>query len=216
MTIQAFPPVESADEHGLLAVGGDLEVASLLLAYTSGIFPWPFNQRTLAWFSPPKRALIFLNEVHVSRSTRRALNKHKYTIKRNTNFSAVITACSKKSRRGQRGTWITPAMIRAYGKLHEAGYAHSFESYRDNTLVGGVYGVSIGGMFAAESMFYDEPAASKAALLSLFDHLKEQGVAWVDIQVINEFTESLGAKEIERNHYLALLQEALSKQKITL
>ena len=210
MTVLDFPPVENADEHGLLAIGGDLNVDSLLLAYRSGIFPWPLHEDLLTWFAPPKRAVLFFEDLHISKSLRKELNKNKFQIKIDTNFELVIKECAKtKFRKGQQGTWITQEMIDAYIEFNKAGYAHSIEAYIDDQLVGGHYGVSIGGMYAGESMFYREPNASKVSLVHIIEHLKSQGVTWLDCQVMTPLLESFGAKEIDRDKYMELLGKSI-------
>lgn len=209
--IEEFPPIESAEPSGLLAVGGDLEPPSLLLAYSSGIFPWPPREGLLAWFAPPKRAVLFLDEMHRSRSLRRAQRTTELQFKLNTDFRAVIEACARAPRSKESGTWITRQMIDAYTELHTLGFAHSIEAWRGGQLAGGLYGVSIGGFFSAESMFFIEPNASKLALAYLADLLGERGASWIDLQVINPFTASLGAREIARSKYMSLLRTALKK-----
>lgn len=213
MSIIEFPPVESADEDGLLAIGGDLEVESLLLAYKSGIFPWPINDGLLAWFSPPERAVLFVDEFHVSRSFKRLINQARFTTKIDSAFKQVISSCAEITNRGdQDGTWIIPDIISAYSRLHELGFAHSFETYLDDKLVGGIYGVRIGDFFAAESSFYREPNASKFAMLNLVEYLKSAGISWFDCQVLTPFSESFGAREIPRAEYIELLNQSLSVQ----
>lgn len=210
MTILAFPPTCQANPDGLLAVGGDVEVESLLLAYSSGIFPWPFDEKTLAWYAPPRRAVLFLDEVHISKSTRKLIKNSGLEVKRNSDFASVITECAKlENRVNQSGTWITKRLIKGYSDLHRAGFCHSYESYREGKLVGGLYGVQIKKMFAGESMFYRENGASKVALLHLIDDLKKQGVKWLDCQVITPLFKSFGAKEVSRADFEVLLHEAL-------
>lgn len=212
MTIAAFPDVEYADQHGLLAIGGDLEVDSLLLAYRSGIFPWPLDEDTLAWFAPPKRAVLFFDKLHTSRSLEREQRRGKFGFAVNRNFEGVIKACAEtKNRKKQQGTWITKDIIRAYSALHAAGYAHSVEAYREGELVGGIYGVSIGAMFAGESMFYREPNASKLALLHLCELLKTRGATWMDCQVMTPHLLHFGAEEISRRKFTKLLDTAIQK-----
>ena len=207
--ILEFPPVQNADKNGLLAIGGDLEVGSLLLAYRSGIFPWPFDEETLAWFSPPQRAILFFDNFHISRSLEKARNKTTFTFSIDGDFKGVMRHCAElKNRSRQHGTWITPDVIESYYKLHKEGCAHSFECYDGEELVGGVYGVSIGKMFAAESMFYRRPNASKFALCNLIDYLKLQGATWIDVQVLNPFTQKLGAIDVPRREFMKLLKVA--------
>jgi len=209
MAIIEFPPVDSADEDGLLAVGGDLDPESLLLAYQNGIFPWPINDELLAWFSPPIRAIISVDEFHISRSLERELKRGRFTTKVDSAVNKVITRCAQVINRGdQDGTWITDQIISAYSELHKLGIAHSFESYLDGELVGGIYGVRVNNFFAAESSFYRKANASKVAMVALYDYLKREGIPWFDCQVLTPFSESFGAKEISRDEFLRLLNGA--------
>ena len=209
MTISQFPPLDTADEDGLLAIGGDLDVDSLLLAYRSGIFPWPLNSEILAWFSPPKRAVLFFNELHISKSLEKSLRHSDYEIAFDRNTARVIRSCSEaKNRKGQRGTWITKDMVHAYIRLHEAGYCHSVEYYKQGELQGGLYGVRIGGFFAGESMFHIKRDASKICLLNLVERLKSEGMSWLDCQAMTPLLASFGAREIERDQFLELLSTA--------
>lgn len=211
MVIKAFPPHELADEHGVLAAGGDLELQSLLLAYSQGIFPWPYRRDLLLWFSPPQRAILRFSDLHLSRSFKKELRTrvpHLFSVRCNTAFHEVITACSTTPRRRGMGTWLFPEMIAAYTALHEAGFAHSIEVFQGQELVGGIYGVALAGAFAAESMFYRTPNASKVALVQLIELLREQGCHWIDLQVLNSFTETLGACEVSRQEFLRLLAAA--------
>lgn len=214
MAIVSFPPVKSANEYGFLAAGGDLEVESLLLAYRSGIFPWPIAEEDLlAWFSPPTRALLFLDEFHVGRSLQKIWDKGDCEFKINSDFPRVIEACSERKKeigQGDRATtWITPEMIAAYCDFHRAGFAHSIEVYRKDELIGGLYGVSIGRMFAGESMFYRAPNASKLAVIYLVEELKKRNIRWIDCQVMTPLFESFGAREVSRDEFLALLKESV-------
>jgi len=210
MVIAAFPTVENADEHGLLAVGGDLDVDSLLLAYKSGIFPWPLTSEQLAWFAPPKRALLFIAEAHTSKSLKKFLKKCPYRISINRDFESIIRRCSEiDNRKRQSGTWISEEVVNGYIALHKAGYAHSIEVYEDSTLAGGLYGVAIGAMFAGESMFYKKTNASKVALHFLIQYLRERNVKWIDCQVMTPLLKSFGAREIERQEFMCLLEAAL-------
>jgi len=212
MTIVAFPPLEAADDDGLLAVGGDLAPESLLLAYRSGIFPWPINEGLLAWFAPPMRAVVFLEDLLISRSLQRELKRGRLTTKMNTAFHQVISRCAELTNRGEQdSTWIIPEMMEAYTTLFEMGVAHSFETYFDGQLVGGIYGIRVGQFFAAESSFYRRTNASKVAMIALTEFLKQQGITWFDCQVITPFSESFGAVEIPRERFMELLAEALPK-----
>lgn len=206
MAIKQFPPVEQADESGLIAWGGDLEVASLLLAYRSGIFPWPQNERApILWFAPPKRAILVFDRLHVSQRLERSLKKFSFRV--DGDFPAVISACARaKNRKGQRGTWITRAMIDAYSSLFDAGHAHSFETLNaQGDLVGGMYGVRIGKFFAGESMFHTETDASKFALIQAVPWLQSEGLKWMDIQMMTPLLKNLGAEEKTRKQYMTLL-----------
>lgn len=213
MAILEFPPVDFADADGLLAVGGDLDVESLLLAYRSGIFPWPVDDEHLTWFAPSRRAVIFVKDFSISKSLRRELRRNEYRFAFNENFEQVIRECAEIKNRGrQTGTWITEDIVTAYSEMQSAGFAHSIECYYEDELVGGLYGVAIGGMFAGESMFYRRSNASKLALWHAIEHLENKGVKWMDCQVINPFLKSLGAVTIDRVEYMTLLEEALAKQ----
>ncbi len=211
MAILEFPPLESADRQGLLAVGGDLEVSSLLLAYRQGIFPWPIADDYLTWFSPPKRAVVFLEHMHISTSLKKERRKNWARLTINQAFAEVVESCAElTNRKDQEGTWITPAIKEAYLEMHRAGYAHSIECWERERLVGGVYGVSLQAMFAAESMFFRKPNASKFCLWYLHDYLTAHGVPWFDIQMLTPHMESMGAREIPRKDYIRLLNIQLS------
>lgn len=211
MAIVRFPPVELADENGLLAVGGDCEVESLLLAYRSGVFPWPvFDDGPLTWFSPPRRAVLFFDKLKIPRSLRKERRRCSLSFSVDTCFDAVIEHCrSSANRAGQQGTWITDEIVAGYRNLHLAGYCHSVECTRDGRLVGGLYGVSIGAMFAGESMFYLEPNSSKLSLLYLIEYLQERGGTWIDCQQMTPLLASFGAEEIARPDFLELLERTL-------
>jgi len=205
-----FVPAYFADEDGLVLVGGELTPDWLLDAYTHGIFPWPVTERTaniLAWFSPDPRCIFEFDRFHISRRLERTCNSGRFRITSNADFSGVIRGCA--ARHKHEGTWITPAMIDAYIKLHRLGYAHSVETWSGDELAGGVYGVAIGGLFAAESMFFRHRDASSVALVALMQHLKERGYPLVDIQVKTDHTARSGVREISRDEYLRRLQLAL-------
>lgn len=207
-----FPPVEEADSDGLLGIGGDLSPENLLAAYTQGIFPWPWTDEYVAWFSPPKRCVLLFDDLHISQSLKKVLRRNPFEIRFNTAFKQVITACAESLNRGkQNGTWITPSMIKGYTALHKAGYAHCVEAYKEKKLVGGIYGVQIGKYFSGESMFYTEPNASKVALVKLLEKLKNEGSTWMDCQVITPHTKAFGAKEISRNQFLKRLRKSLNQ-----
>jgi leucyl/phenylalanyl-tRNA---protein transferase len=205
-----FPPPEDADPEGLVGLGGSLSPEWLLDAYRHGIFPWPITdfEAPLAWWSPDPRAVIEFDRFHVSRRLRRTCRGGKFTVTRDRDFTGVIRGCAMvPSRIGQ--TWLTPEMIAAYIRLHKLGYAHSVETWYENELAGGVYGVAIGGLFAAESKFYRVRDASKVALVHLVDRLHVQGFTLVDIQQLTPHTARLGALAIPRTEYLARLKAAI-------
>ena len=216
MAITAFPPVERADEHGVLAQGGDLSVPSLLLAYRSGVFPWPVENVPLLWWAVPQRAVLFTKDLLISRSLAKELKRARFTIRFNNDFPAVIQQCARMARPKQRGTWITPQMISAYIDFFNAGYCYCVEAYLDQRLVGGLYGVLIGTFISAESMFHLETDASKICLHALIQHLRSQGVAWVDLQVLNPFTLKIGAQEVPRDTFMNMLQEVVDQKRIVL
>jgi leucyl/phenylalanyl-tRNA---protein transferase len=211
MVVTEFPPVETADSSGLLAIGGDLDPETLLLAYSRGIFPWPYDEKLLAWYAPPQRAVLFLSELHIPRSLRKAARRSHFQLYHNRALSRVIAECASiKNRPGQRKTWITKRMQEAYQVLGELGFCHSFESYNGEHLVGGLYGLLLGRMFAGESMFYREENASKLAFIFLTDFLLSSGVEWIDCQVLTPTFEQFGARMIERKDFSKLLTEALT------
>jgi leucyl/phenylalanyl-tRNA--protein transferase len=206
-----FPDPELA-EDGLLAIGGDLSVARLLLAYQSGIFPWYGEEDPLLWWSPPERALLRPGHLHLSARTRRNLRQHPFEIRFDTAFAQVIGHCSRVPRPGQDGTWITPEMREAYVALHRAGHAHSVEAWRDGDLRGGLYGVSLGGAFFGESMFSLEPEASRAALQALDARLAEWNFTMIDGQLPHEGLTGYGFQAVPRALFLAELTEALRQE----
>ena len=213
MAILRFPPLENASPEGLLAVGGDLEIPSLLLAYSNGIFPWPTEDYPLLWFAPPRRAILRFADFKVPRRMRQELKKKKFSFGVDRNFTRVIRACAAGTTRKSRGTWITEEMREAYETLHKSGHAHSFECYNaDGELVGGMYGVSIGGMFAGESMFFLESGASKATFIFAVETLQKRGASWLDAQMMTPLLESFGAKLVPRERYMRMLKEALAKK----
>ena len=205
----AFPPVDEADD-GLLAVGGDLSPERLLLAYRSGIFPWYDEHLPILWHSPNPRCVLPVDRLHVGRTLRRVLASGAYEIRYDTEFERVIRACQKTPRPGQDGTWITEEMVQAYVVLHGMGYAHSIEAWRDRELVGGLYGVSIGRMFFGESMFSWAANASKVALVRLAERLRGWGFPLIDAQVPTPHTLSMGAEEIRRADFIAVLRRELA------
>ena len=205
-----FPPADSADEFGLVAIGGELSPDWLLDAYRHGLFPWPLIEgvEEPQWWSPDPRAIFELDRFHISRRLAQTLRSGKFTVTSDRDFAGVIRGCATAGdRRGK--TWLTPDMIDAYEELHRLGHAHSVETWLESKLSGGVYGVAIGGLFAAESMFYCQRDASKVALAHLAQHLRRRGYKLLDIQQLTPHTASLGATEIPRRLYLRRLGSAI-------
>ena len=202
-----FPPVSQAEEDGLLAIGGDLSPERLMLAYNSGIFPW-FNEGQMAlWWSPDPRMVLKPQEVKVSKSMRKVLRDNHFRVTYNHNFLEVILHCKRIKREGQRDTWITNAMVAAYLKLHELGYAISIEVWQEDKLVGGLYGIDIKkkGVFCGESMFSLESNASKVGFITLSRKLEKQNYTLIDCQMYTDHLASLGAAEIPREDFLSYL-----------
>lgn len=206
-----FPPVDHATADGLVAVGGELSTQRLLDAYHRGIFPWPHEGMPLLWFSPDPRMLLRPAELRVSRSLRARLRRGDYEIRFDTAFERVLRGCASTPRRGQRGTWITPAILRAYHELHALGYAHSVEAWRGDRLMGGLYGVSLGRAFFGESMFARATDASKCAFATLVEWLRVRDFRFVDCQMETPHLASLGARPVPRDDFLARLHEALEQ-----
>ena len=206
-----FPPVELATPEGLLAVGGDLRVERLLEAYRHGIFPWYNDDQPILWWSPDPRAVLFPDKLHVSRSLERTIRRSHFRVTLDTCFRDVMTHCAgPRPQYPGGGTWITPAMLEAYSALHELGYAHSVETWKEGQLVGGLYGVALGGIFFGESMFTHVPDASKVALVSLVRQLQAWGFRIFDCQQPSRHVTTFGAEEIPRREFLAHLAEALT------
>ena len=198
-----FPHPEDANEDGIVAWGGDLNPSRLIRAYQNGIFPWYGANETILWWSPNPRLIMELEDFKLSRSLKKSMKK--FTYKFDNNFREVIRRCGLKRKDDQNGTWISDEIIEAYTTLHDMGIAHSVESYKDDKLVGGLYGLAIGKIFCGESMFAEESDASKAAYATLIKHLKEWGYDFVDCQVPTEHLKSLGAKEVSREYFLKKL-----------
>jgi leucyl/phenylalanyl-tRNA--protein transferase len=200
-----FPPMETADSDGLLAIGGDLSRERLLHAYRNGIFPW-YENKYILWWCPDPRFVLFPPELKISSSMKQLLKKQSFDFSIDTDFNAVISQCKAISRRGQDGTWITEEMRNAYSDLHFAGYAHSAEVRLNGELVGGLYGVRLGKVFYGESMFSRQSNASKYAFIKYVEHLKSEGVQLIDCQVYTAHLESLGARMIPRSQFLDLVK----------
>ncbi len=207
-----FPPLEEATPEGIVAVGGNLSPGMLLSAYRQGIFPWfSEDEEPILWWSPDPRYVLFVDELSVPRRLTRSLKKEPFEITFDTAFDAVIRSCATVSRPKEMGTWITEEMFRAYTRLHELGYAHSVEAWRDGELAGGLYGVCLGGVFYGESMFHRETNASKAAFVALVRGLEAQGIRLIDCQMETPLLASFGARYIPREefagHLIVLLAE---------
>jgi leucyl/phenylalanyl-tRNA--protein transferase len=199
----SFPPVERASPEGLLAIGGDLRPERLLEAYRHGIFPWYNEDQPILWWSPDPRTVLFPEKLHISRSLRRSLRPGHFKVTLDTCFREIVQHCAgPRAQYPEGGTWITPAMMEAYSTLHDEGYAHSVEAWQEDRLVGGLYGVAIGGAFFAESMFTRIDDASKVALVSLVRQLRAWGFRIVDCQQSSPHVLRLGAEEIPRRIYI--------------
>ncbi len=203
-----FPSPRDSDAEGLVAVGGELSVPRLLLAYRSGIFPWTADPVT--WWSPDPRAIFEWERFHVSRSLGRVIRKGIFQVTMDRAFRRVMEGCAAPAP-GRRSTWISPEFIAAYTLLHQQGHAHSVECWQGRRLVGGVYGVTVGGLFAGESMFHRAGDASKVALVHLVEHLRRCGFELFDIQMLTPVTAQLGGVAIPREEYLQRLARAIAK-----
>lgn len=199
-----FPPANDALEDGLLAMGGDLSIERLLLAYHNGIFPW-YDDDVPLWWCPHPRFVLYPDNLIVSKSMKQVLNNGKFHFTINTSFSEVIHNCKNVLRPGQQGTWITDEVEAAYNKLHKLGYAYSAETWMDDKLAGGLYGIRMGNIFFGESMFAHESNASKFAFINYIEKLKQENVALIDCQVYTPHLESLGASFIGREAFLKIL-----------
>lgn len=207
-----FPPLSQAliEPNGLIAIGGDLNAKRLLSAYSQGIFPWFNEGEPVMWWSPNPRMVLFPNELKIANSLKKTLKKSLFEIRFNTSFRDVMTACSKSKRIGQAGTWISPEMISAYCDLHQLGHAICMESWLNNQLVGGCYGVIINKMFYGESMFHTQTDASKVAFANLVNHLQNQGIGMIDCQMHTPLLASFGGREIEREEFMQNLTKLVN------
>ena len=207
----SFPPPHLATAEGLLAVGGDLRRERLLEAYRRGIFPWYADDEPILWWSPDPRLVIYPGNIHISRSLKRTLRRKRFKVTADRAFDRVIRQCAKVPRRQGEGTWITPAMEAAYCDLHRKGAAHSVDVWLEDQLVGGLYGISLGGAFFGESMFAHCSDASKVALVHLARHLAHHGFQLIDCQVTTPHLLRMGAEEIPRRRFLDELAIALKR-----
>ncbi len=201
-----FPHPETANEDGIVAIGGDLSVGRLLKAYRSGIFPWFEEACPILWWSPDPRMVLFPKEIKVSKNMKKLITGKEFEVTFNKNFEEVIRNCAIIKRKGQSGTWITNEMIDAYCKLFKRGYARSVEVWKNKELVGGLYGVDLGDVFSGESMFSKVNNASKIGFITLADTLHKEGYKIIDCQVYTAHLESMGAVEIPRKEYLKFLK----------
>ncbi|MDC7125322.1 MAG: leucyl/phenylalanyl-tRNA--protein transferase [Spirochaetales bacterium] len=212
----SFPLPEEASEDGVVAWGGNLSPGMLLSAYSQGVFPW-YDEFPILWWNPDPRCVLFPEKLHVSKRMERTLKSGKFIIKSDSNFKDVITNCAKIKRKHEQGTWINDDIISSYTKLHELGWAHSIEAYMSDSedgnsepvLVGGLYGISLGGCFFGESMFSKETDSSKAAFIFMVRELSKRGIKLVDCQIMNPHLASFGAENIPRQEYMILLDELL-------
>jgi leucyl/phenylalanyl-tRNA--protein transferase len=205
----SFPPVETAEPDGLLAIGGDLSVERLLLAYKKGIFPW-YEGDHILWWCPDPRFVLFPEELKVSKSMKQLFKKQAFSFTINKAFSEVINNCKGIDRPGQSGTWITSSMKEAYIRLHRQGFAHSAEVWLNDELVGGLYGIRLGKVFFGESMFSKASNASKYAFISYVQQLQQEDVQLIDCQVYTEHLESLGAHMIQREEFILQLESLIT------
>jgi leucyl/phenylalanyl-tRNA--protein transferase len=208
-----FPPPELAEENGLLAIGGDLSIERLLLAYSKGIFPWYSAGEPILWWSPSPRLVIFPDEFKVPKRLARFIKQQKYTVTLDQAFQQVITACASGVDRQEKGTWIDDDMIKAYTHLHEMGYAHSVEYWFDGKLVGGLYGIALGKIFFGESMFSKQPNSSKVALAFLVEQLVRRNFELIDCQLKTEHLMQFGAREIPGSEFQGLLAGGVTLDK---
>lgn len=210
-----FPPAKLADKNGIIAVGGDLIPERLLNAYLNGIFPWFNEGEPIVWWSPDPRLVLFTDELHISKSMKKLINREEFTVTFNTNFEEVIRNCSNP-RTYEKDTWISEDMIQAYMLLHKMGYAISTEVWKSKKLIGGLYGIGMGKCFFGESMFFKENNASKFGMIKLTQKLKNLDIPFIDCQMTTGHLVSLGAREIQRKNFLELLKENCSFDKLEL
>ena len=209
-----FPPAWLARSDGLLCIGGDLSAQRILLAYENGIFPWFSENEPILWWSPDPRLVLFPGNINVSKSLNKKIKGNFFHLTIDHAFEETILSCSKPRKKEYAGTWLVEEMIQAYVQLHKLGYAHSIETWKEDRLVGGLYGICLGGIFFGESMFSFENDASKIALATLAGHLKQHRFDLIDCQVTTNHLLSLGATEISRNSYLDIIQRSIKRKDI--
>jgi leucyl/phenylalanyl-tRNA--protein transferase len=209
-----FPnPAKFTSKEGILCFGGDLTANRVMAGYIRGIFPWYNEQDPILWWCPDPRFVLEIDHLHISKNLKKTIKKNIFTIKFNSSFVQVMIECANIPRKDQDDSWIHPDMIEAYGTLHTQGFAHSFEAWIDDELVGGGYGVIVGDIFCGESMFSKVSDASKVAFVALVQRLKKNGFTLIDSQIHTPYLESFGAKHITRDDYLQKVKEALLKPK---
>lgn len=202
-----FPAIETADEDGFLAIGGDLSTERLLEAYRCGIFPWYNDDEPICWWSPDPRCVLFPSQLHISKSMAKVIKQDEFSFTINNAFEQVMRSCQTAKRKGAQGTWIQEEMIEAYVRLHEIGYASSGEAWHEGKLVGGIYGVRLGKIFFGESMFSNMTNASKFAFIKFVQQLQSEDVKLIDCQMRTEHLVSLGAMLIPRKEFSEILKE---------
>jgi leucyl/phenylalanyl-tRNA---protein transferase len=206
-----FPPVDTADDDGLLAIGGDMRPETLLDAYSQGIFPWPLSvDFPLAWFSPDPRGVLEFKNLHIPRSLKKIMKSSPYDLRMNQSFLEIIKLCAAVPRKDQPTTWITPQIIESYHSLYKLGYAWCAGAWQGQRLVGGVYGVKIDKFRSGESMFTLEDNAGKLCLLHAIETFQNNGVTWLDTQMVTPVVENLGGDYIPRDEFLDLLKLVIS------
>jgi len=210
-----FPPPSLAEPNGLLCVGGDLSTERILLAYSSGIFPWYSENEPVLWWSPDPRLILYPEKIKISRSLKKKIKTNTFKVTIDQAFNDVIYACANTRIQNSEETWLTDEMIAAYKRLHKEGFAHSIECWKDDELAGGLYGISLGGCFFGESMFTNISDASKIALVKLADFLKENGFDLIDCQITTDHLTSMGGFEVPRQTFLKQLKNSLEKPTIS-
>jgi leucyl/phenylalanyl-tRNA--protein transferase len=200
-----FPSPRSANEHGVVAYGGDLNPNRIIQAYKQGIFPWFESDDNLLWWSPNPRMILYPEKIKISKSLKSFIKKNTFKVTFNRDFEEVIESCSNIKRLGQKGTWITSGLKESFLYLHEKGLAISVEVWKDSKIVGGLYGLDLGNVFCGESMFSKSSNASKVALVNLSSELKKNNYKFIDCQIPTEHLKSMGGEEVSRDDFLKLL-----------
>jgi leucyl/phenylalanyl-tRNA---protein transferase len=210
-----FPDPSLEYEEGLVGVGGQLDISVLLEAYSKGIFPWPQEGYPMLWFCPEERGILHFNKFKIPTSLKKKMKGYSHLqFTKNKNFEGVIKACAEQKRLNQAGTWISDEIVKAYIEFHQAGYAHSWEVWDAGELVGGGYGVFCLGVFAGESLFHKKTNMSKLALIHMVEDLKNQGLTWMDTQMVTPLLEAFGAEQVRKKEYLELLARTQKKYKL--